>query len=177
MPTVSDISPALIVNERESYSQYLWKLPNREAYIWDSKITYRFASGATPVDGQGVSLPRSASAIAANSQTSEDQFLWKLKDREVYVWDSRVAYRWAIGSTPVAGYPQPPARKTKEFPDVKNSRERFDDFLWLIPITGVKRWDHRDLYMNTMHFTVQELEEAGFGISAFGTSAFGGTLA
>lgn len=145
---VSDIPVAKIINERTKLSEYLWLIPTSGRYVWDDKVAYRFSSGAIVVDGQGISAPV---ANAANSQTSADQYFWKVKGREIYVWDSRVAYRWAIGSTPVAGYPQPPARKTKQYPQIKNGFQG-GDLLWLIPVTGIIRWDDRVLYMDTMQF-------------------------
>jgi len=148
---VSDISPSLIVNERRSFAEYLWKIAGRELYVWDAKVTYRWKSGATPVEGQGLVPPTIRPGNVKNSQTSPLQFFWKIKDKDLYVWDARVEYRWTIGSTPVAGYPQPPARKTKQYPGIKGAVTP-RALLWLIPVTGILRWDDNSVYTNAMRF-------------------------
>lgn len=52
---VADIPAELIVNNRTSFEQFLWRLPTpNELYRWDASIVYMYAYGATPVEGQGL---------------------------------------------------------------------------------------------------------------------------
>lgn len=52
---VEDIPLSLIRNERSSYDQYLWKLPDPSPYyVWDENVSYRYITGSVPVDGQGL---------------------------------------------------------------------------------------------------------------------------
>lgn len=51
---VADIPSNLIVNERSSYSQFLWFMPQSGRYRWDANVDYCYAVGFVPVEGQGL---------------------------------------------------------------------------------------------------------------------------